>query len=83
MRVSRPVLRGPAGVTPAGYSPTGIAGMPQRGRKADLAGRCLQGHELSVARMVPDGRGAETYRTSWLVEFNWIGVVMTVAARWR
>jgi hypothetical protein len=31
--------------------------------------------------MVLDGRGAETYRTFWLVQFNWIGVlVMTVAA---
>jgi hypothetical protein len=31
--------------------------------------------------MVLDGRGAETYRTFRLVQFNWIGVlVMTVAA---
>ena len=61
-----------------------IAGIPQNGPKADLAGRCLQGPELSVARMVLDGRGAETYLTFRLVEFNWIGVlVMTVAAWWR
>ena len=36
---------------------------------------------LHAARMVLAGRGAETYRTAWLVEFNWIGVlVMAVAA---
>ena len=28
MRVSRPVLRGPAGVTPVGYSPADLFGMP-------------------------------------------------------
>ena len=33
-----------------------------------------------VAKMVLDGRGAETYRTFWLVEFNWVGVLITVAA---
>lgn len=35
---------------------------------------------LRAARMVLDGRGAETYRTFWLVEFNWIGVLVTAAA---
>ncbi|MEO8187854.1 MAG: hypothetical protein ABI580_10885 [Burkholderiaceae bacterium] len=30
--------------------------------------------------MVRDGRGAETYRTFWLVEFNWVGVLIMVGA---
>jgi hypothetical protein len=35
---------------------------------------------LRATRMVLDGRGAETYRTVWLVEFNWIAVLVTAAA---
>ena len=35
---------------------------------------------LRAAKMVLEGRGAETYRTFWLVEFNWIGVLITAAA---
>jgi hypothetical protein len=31
-------------------------------------------------RMVTGGRGTETYRTFWGVEFNWISVLVFVAA---
>jgi hypothetical protein len=30
--------------------------------------------------MVLDGRGLETYRTPWLVEFNWIGLLIFLVA---
>ena len=30
--------------------------------------------------MIEGGRGTETYRTFWGVEFNWIGVVVFIAA---
>lgn len=35
---------------------------------------------LRAARIVLDGRGAETYRTFWLVEFNWIGALAMAIA---
>jgi hypothetical protein len=34
---------------------------------------------LRALRMVLDGRGAETYRTFWLVEFSWIGLLIMCA----
>jgi hypothetical protein len=46
-----------------------------------------------AVQMIQDGRGLETYRTTWLVEFSWIGilaslgsavvaVLLTTAYRW-
>lgn len=36
---------------------------------------------LSTAvQMVASGRGLETYRTFWLVEFNWLGFLVLCAA---
>jgi hypothetical protein len=36
---------------------------------------------ISVAvRKVVDGQGLDTYRTFWLVEFNWIGFLVLVVA---
>lgn len=40
----------------------------------------LAGLILRALAMVRDGRGAETYRTFWLVEFNWIGMLVLVGA---
>ena len=45
---------------------------------ASIAG--LAGLILRAVAMVRDGRGTETYRTFWLVEFNWIGVLVFLAA---
>lgn len=39
------------------------------------------GYMLSKAvHMVASGRGLETYRTFWFVEFNWIGFLVLCAA---
>jgi hypothetical protein len=39
------------------------------------------GYMLSTAiQMVASGRGLETYRTFWLVEFNWVGFLVLCAA---
>lgn len=39
------------------------------------------GYMLSTAiQMVASGRGLETYRTFWLVEFNWVGFLALCAA---
>lgn len=35
---------------------------------------------LIAIEKVGAGRGLETYRTHWLVEFNWIGFLVFVAA---
>lgn len=36
---------------------------------------------LSTAvQMLASGRGLETYRTFWLVEFNWLGFLVSCAA---
>lgn len=33
-----------------------------------------------AVEMVRSGRGLETYHTFWLVEFNWLGFLILVAA---
>lgn len=33
-----------------------------------------------AVKMVESGRGLETYRTFWLVEFNWLGFLVLCAA---
>jgi hypothetical protein len=34
------------------------------------------GLTLHALKMVLDGRGAETYRSFWFVEFSWIGLLI-------
>ena len=40
----------------------------------------LIGLVLKALAMVRDGRGIETYRTAWLVEFSWIGLLVFIVA---
>ena len=35
---------------------------------------------LKAVHMVSTGRGLETYRTFWLVEFNWVGFLVLCGA---
>ena len=62
MRVSRPVLRGPAGVTPVGYSPTDVGGRidgkVQLGRIRSAAAMPMRG-ALSAAVVVTQHVAAE------------------------
>ena len=47
---------------------------------AGLAGVAGLNHLLSTAiEKVASGRGLETYRTVWLVEFNYVGVLVLFA----
>lgn len=46
---------------------------------AGIAALSGLGHMLTTAiEMVRSGRGLETYRTFWLVEFNWLSFLVLV-----
>jgi len=48
---------------------------------AGIASLGALGFMISKAiEMVQSGRGLETYRTFWLVEFNWLGFLVLLAA---
>jgi len=48
---------------------------------AGLASFAGLGHMIFTAiEMVRSGRGLETYRTFWLVEFNWVGFLVLLGA---